>query len=58
MAYALLVTFAHQLFINLLDVMSLDEFWQTMLRVIVSTLFTFLFIMLFEYIFAPSKAKS
>jgi len=58
MTYAMLVTFSHQLFINLLDVMSLDEFWQTMLRVIVTTLFTFLFIMLFEYIFAPSKAKS
>ena len=54
-AYALLMTFAHQLFLNMLDVFSFDEFWQTLLRVTVSTLFTFLFIMLFEYIFAPRK---
>ena len=54
-AYALLMTFAHQLFLNMLDVFSLDELWQTLLRVIISTLFTFLFIMLFEYIFAPRK---
>jgi len=56
-AYALLMTFAHQLFLNILDVFSFNEFWQTLLRVIVSTLFTFLFIMLFEYIFAPRKEK-
>ena len=49
--------FAHHLFLNLLDVFSFDEFWQTLLLVIVSTLFTFLFIMLFEYIFAPRKEK-
>lgn len=58
MAYALLLTFAHQLFLNMLDVLSFDEFWQTLLRIIVSTLFTFLFIMLFEYIFAPAKVKT
>jgi rod shape-determining protein MreD len=57
MAYALLMIFAHHLFLNILDVFSFDEFWQTLLRVFVSTLFTFLFIMLFEYIFAPRKEK-
>lgn len=57
MAYALLMTFAHQLFLNILDVFSFDEFWQTLLRILVSTLFTFLFIMLFEYIFASRKEK-
>jgi rod shape-determining protein MreD len=56
-AYASLMTFAHQLFLNILDVFSFNEFWQTLLRVIVSSLFTFLFIMLFEYIFAPKKEK-
>ncbi|MEI6061519.1 MAG: rod shape-determining protein MreD [Bacteroidota bacterium] len=56
-AYALLMTIAHQLFLNMLDVFSLDEIWQTLLRVLVSSLFTFLFIMLFEYIFAPRKEK-
>jgi len=57
MAYALLMVFAHHLFLNILDVFSFKEFWQTLLRVIVSTLFTFLFILLFEYIFAPRKEK-
>ncbi len=56
-AYALLMIFAHQLFLNLLDVFSFDEFWQTLLRVIVSAFFTFLFILLFEYIFVPRKEK-
>lgn len=58
MAYASLMTFAHQLFLNLLDVFSFDEFWQTLLRIVVSSLFTFLFIMLFEYIIASKKEKS
>ncbi len=53
----LLMTFSHHLFLNILDVFSFNEFWQTLLRVILSTLFTFLFIMLFEYIFAPRKEK-
>jgi rod shape-determining protein MreD len=57
MAYALLMIFVNHLFLNLLDVFSFDEFWQTMLRIILSSLFTFMFIMLFEYIFAPRKEK-
>lgn len=56
-AYALLMVFAHQLFLNMLDVFSFDEFWQTLLRVIASSLLTFLFIMLLEYIFAARKDK-
>jgi cell shape-determining protein MreD len=57
MAYAMLMIFAHNLFLNFLDVFSFDEIWQTLLRVIVSALFTFLFIILFEYIFVPKKEK-
>ncbi|MFA5972532.1 MAG: hypothetical protein WC780_09295 [Lentimicrobiaceae bacterium] len=57
MTYALLMILAHQMFLNMLDVFSFDEFWQTLLRIIVSSLFTFLFIMLIEYIFAPRKDK-
>jgi len=57
MAYAMLMIFAQTLFLNILDVFSFNEFWQTLLRVIVSSLFTFLFIMLFEYIFTPLKDK-
>ena len=56
-AYALLMVFAHHFFLNMLDVFSFDEFWQTLLRIVVSTLFTFLFILLFEYIFASRKEK-
>jgi cell shape-determining protein MreD len=56
-AYALVMTFAHHLFLNFVDVFSFREFWQTLLRVILSTLATFLFIMLFEYIFAAKKEK-
>ncbi len=56
-AYALVMTFAHHLFLNFVDVFSFNEFWQTLLRVIISTLATFLFIMLFEYIFAAKKEK-
>lgn len=55
LAYALLMIFAHHLFLNLLDVFSFMEFWQTFLRVIISTLATFLFVMLFEYLFASKK---
>jgi len=58
LAYALTMTFAHHLFLNLLDVFNFSELWQTLLRVVVSSLFTFLFIMLFEYIFSPKKEKS
>jgi rod shape-determining protein MreD len=57
MAYAFLMTFAHHLFLNLLDVFSFREFWQTLLRVILSSVATFLFIMMFEYLFAAKKEK-
>jgi hypothetical protein len=57
MAYAIVMTFSHHLFLNFVDVFSFTEFWQTLLRVIISTLATFLFIMLFEYIFATKKEK-
>ncbi len=57
MAYAIVMTFTHHLFLNFVDVFSFTEFWQTLLRVVISTLATFLFIMLFEYIFATKKEK-
>jgi len=56
-AYSLLMVIAHQLFLNILDVFSFNEFWQTLARIVASTMFTFLFILLFEYIFAPGKEK-
>ena len=56
-AYALLMIFGHHLFLNIIDVFSFAEFWQTMLRVLISTLFTFVFIILFEYIATPRKER-
>ena len=56
-AYALLMIFGHHLFLNSIDVFSFAEFGQTMLRVLISTLFTFVFIILFEYIAAPRKER-
>ena len=56
-AYALLMIFGHHLFLNSIDVFSFAEFGQTMLRVLISTLFTFVFIILFEYIIAPRKEQ-
>ncbi len=54
-AYSILMILAHHLFLNILDVFSFVEFWQTFLRVVVSSLFTFFFIIIFEYIFSPRK---
>jgi hypothetical protein len=53
--YSSIIIFAHHLVLNLLDVFKLGELGQTLLRVIVSSLFTFIFIILFEYIFSSSK---
>lgn len=58
MAYAAIMIFGHHMFLNFIDVFSFTEFWQTLLRVIVSSLFTFLFVILFQYIFVRSKEKS
>lgn len=57
-AYSAIMILGHHLFLNFLDVFSLAEFWQTLGRVIVSSLFTFLFVILFQYIFAPPRDKS
>lgn len=56
-AYSALLIIGHQLFFNVLDVFSFREFWQTLLRIIVSSLFTFIFIMLLEYIFTSYAEK-
>jgi len=56
-AYSIVMVLSHQLVLNILDVFSFVEFWQTLLRILLSSLFTFLFIILFEYIFASKKAS-
>ena len=55
--YAILMVTGHQLFLNLLDVFSFGEFFQTLLRVLISSLFTFIFILIFEYIFTSYAVK-
>jgi hypothetical protein len=57
-AYAATMTFLHHLFLNFIDVFSFREFWQTLLRVILSSAFTLLFILLIEFIFTSRKEKS
>jgi hypothetical protein len=57
-AYSSIMVFGHHLFLNFVDVFSFAEFWQTFMRVIVSSAFTFFFILIFQYILAPSKEKS
>ena len=56
-AFAATMTFLHHLVLNFIDVFSFREFWQTMLRVILSSLFTLLFILVIQYIFTPRKEK-
>lgn len=55
--YSSIMILGHHLFLNLLDVFSFNELGQTMLRVVVSSLFTFIFVLLFEYIFTTDKEK-
>lgn len=56
--YSSIVIFAHHLFLNLLDVFSFAEFFKTVTRALISSGFTFLFVILFQYILAPRKEKS
>jgi rod shape-determining protein MreD len=57
LTYTVILVFLHHAALNFLDVFSFVEFFQTLLRVLVSTIFTVLFIILIEYIFAPRKEK-
>ncbi len=54
-AYAATMTFLHHLVLNFIDVFSFHEIWQTLLRVILSSVFTLLFILVIQYIFTPRK---
>jgi hypothetical protein len=55
LAYAATMTFLHHLVLNFIDVFSFYEFWRTILRVILSSVFTLLFILLLQYIFTSHK---
>ena len=55
LAYAATMTFLHHIVLNFIDVFSFREFWQTFLRIIISSVFTLLFILLIEYIFTSRR---
>lgn len=57
LTYATIIVFIHHLALNLLDVFSFSEFFRTLLRIIFSSVFTVLFIILIEYIFVSRKEK-
>lgn len=57
LAFSATMTFLHHLALNFIDVFSFREFWQTFLRVILSSVFTLIFIMILQYIFTSRKEK-
>jgi len=57
MTYTFILVFLHHAVLNFLDVFSFAEFFRTLLRIIISTIFTVLFIILIEYIFVSRKEK-
>jgi len=57
MTYTFILVFLHHTVLNFLDVFSFAEFFRTLLRIIISTIFTVLFIIMIEYIFVSRKEK-
>lgn len=57
LTYTAILVFIHHAALNFLDVFSFTEFFRTFLRVIISSIFTVLFIILIEYIFVSRKEK-
>lgn len=57
MTYMFILVFLHHAVLNFLDVFSFAEFFRTLLRIIISTIFTALFIILIEYIFVSRKER-
>ncbi|MBR0078437.1 MAG: rod shape-determining protein MreD [Bacteroidales bacterium] len=56
--YTLLMTFAHQLLVTMLEVFSFRQFHHTLLVIAANTLFTTLLILCLEYIFIPAKKQN
>jgi cell shape-determining protein MreD len=57
LAYSSTMTFLHHLVLNFIDVFSFREFWQTFLRILLSSVFTLIFILIIQYIFTSRKEK-
>jgi rod shape-determining protein MreD len=55
--YVITMVTIHHLVLNLLEVFSLNELVQTLLRTIISSIFTILSIIIVEYVFIPKKEK-
>jgi len=58
LAFSATMTFLHHLALNFIDVFTFREFWQTLLRVILSSVFTLIFILIIQYIFTSRKEKT
>ncbi len=55
--YAILMVMIHHLALNLIDVFNFHEMGQTFLRVILSSTFTIIFILLAQYMFSGQKER-
>ena len=58
LAYAATMTLLHHLVLNYIDVFSFREFWQTFFRVILSSVFSLIFILLLQFIFTSRKERN
>lgn len=55
--YAIMMVMIHHLALNLIDVFNFYEIGQTFLRVIMSSIFTIIFILLAQYMFSGQKER-
>ena len=57
LAYTLILVFFHHLFLFYLEVARINEFFQTLLKVIINTVLSSLIIMLLQFLFFSRKAE-
>jgi cell shape-determining protein MreD len=55
--YTFLLVLIHHFVLNIIDVFSFYELWQTLLRVVFSSIFTVIFIFLAQYMFSGKKER-
>lgn len=56
--YTIILVFLHHLFYFFIEVLSFKQFFQTLLKVILSTVFSSLLIVLCSILFSPNKSRS
>ncbi len=54
-SYTFFLVFAHHFFFFYIESFSFNEFWHTLLKIIISTLLSSLFIIILDFIFKPHK---